>query len=92
MLTFLIKRMSEGRIIECHGDLRPEHICLAPKPVIIDRVEFSRDLRIMDVAEELSSLSLECDILDAPSHRTVVLQQLLSGRAGIKYRTLIVFL
>lgn len=61
------QRMAEGRIIECHGDLRPEHICLAPRPVIIDRVEFSRDLRIMDVAEELSSLALECDILHAPT-------------------------
>lgn len=74
LLHFLIKfadvfdqRISEGRVIECHGDLRPEHICLAPMPVIIDRVEFSRDLRTMDVAEELSSLMMECDVIHAPA-------------------------
>ncbi len=59
------QRVAEGRIIEGHGDLRPEHICLAPKPVIIDRVEFNSALRIMDVAEELSLLALECEMLNA---------------------------
>lgn len=61
------QRLAEGRIAECHGDLRPEHICLGPAPVIIDRIEFDRNLRIMDVAEELSFLMLECELLNAPS-------------------------
>ncbi|ELR71613.1 hypothetical protein C900_02421 [Fulvivirga imtechensis AK7] len=61
------QRIAEERIIECHGDLRPEHICLAPQPVIIDRVEFDWSLRIMDVAEELSFLMLECELLGEPS-------------------------
>ena len=59
------QRVAAGRIVEGHGDLRPEHICLAPKPVIIDRVEFNSALRIMDVAEELSLLALECEMLNA---------------------------
>jgi len=74
LLHFAIKyadlfdqRIKDGRIVDCHGDLRPEHICLAPKPVIIDRVEFNRELRIMDVAEELSFLALECEMLMSPA-------------------------
>lgn len=61
------QRIADERIIECHGDLRPEHICLAPDLVIIDRIEFNKDLRIMDVAEELSFLALECEMLGSPA-------------------------
>lgn len=56
-------RIHKNKIIDTHGDLRPEHICLIPKPAIIDRLEFSKDLRIMDVAEELSFLSMECEMI-----------------------------
>lgn len=57
------KRVYQGRIIECHGDLRPEHICLTSPPIIIDRLEFSDELRTMDPVDELSYLSLECELL-----------------------------
>lgn len=52
-------------IVEGHGDLRPEHICLLPEPVIIDCLEFERDFRILDPAEELAFLTLECELLGA---------------------------
>lgn len=54
-------RVKERRVIEAHGDLRPEHICLRPEPAIIDCLEFNRDLRILDTAEELSFLAMECE-------------------------------
>jgi aminoglycoside phosphotransferase family enzyme len=57
------RRVGEGRIIEGHGDLRPEHICLAPEPAIIDCLEFSFELRILDPADELAFLGLECERL-----------------------------
>ncbi|MDI9818377.1 MULTISPECIES: hypothetical protein [unclassified Legionella] len=57
------ERVSQGKIIECHGDLRPEHIWLLSPPVIIDRLEFNDKLRIMDPVDELSYLFLECEIL-----------------------------
>ena len=73
LIHFIVKhsdlmdeRIHAGKIIDGHGDLRPEHICIAPHPVIIDRVEFNDALRILDVAEELSFLSLECGMLGSP--------------------------
>jgi aminoglycoside phosphotransferase family enzyme len=57
------RRVDEGRIIEGHGDLRPEHVCLTPEPAIIDCLEFSRDLRLLDPADELAFLGLECERL-----------------------------
>ena len=59
----LTERIIDGRIVDGHGDLRPEHICITPTPVIIDRVEFNSNLRILDIAEELSFLALECEML-----------------------------
>jgi aminoglycoside phosphotransferase family enzyme len=56
-------RALAGRIVEGHGDLRPEHIFLGSaqlQPCIIDCLEFDRDLRILDPLEELAFLSLEC--------------------------------
>jgi aminoglycoside phosphotransferase family enzyme len=60
-------RVKGGRIVEGHGDLRPEHICLTREPQIIDCLEFSRAFRILDVADELAYLGLECERLGAPS-------------------------
>lgn len=66
-------RAAAGRIVEGHGDLRPEHVCLGPPPVIIDCVEFNRDFRILDPADELAYLGLECERLGAEAIGTAVL-------------------
>ncbi len=68
------RRAQNGRIIEAHGDLRPEHICLESEPVIIDCLEFNRDLRILDTASELSFLALECERLGAPQVGDLILE------------------
>jgi len=59
-------RIRAGKIIEGHGDLRPEHVCLEESPVVIDCLEFNRSLRILDAASELTFLALECERLGAP--------------------------
>ena len=66
------ERARTGRIVEGHGDLRPEHICLLPEPQIIDCLEFSRDFRILDPADELAFLALECERLGAPGLKRTI--------------------
>ena len=66
----LIERQRAGRIVEGHGDLRPEHICLEREPVIIDCLEFSRRLRLVDPVDELAFLALECAMLGEPAAGT----------------------
>jgi aminoglycoside phosphotransferase family enzyme len=56
----LATRAVSGCVVEAHGDLRPEHIFLNDPPAVIDCLEFDRDLRVLDRAEELSFLELEC--------------------------------
>ena len=59
----LSQRAINNKIIDAHGDLRPEHICLLEKPVIIDCLEFSSELRVLDPVDELAFLALECERL-----------------------------
>jgi len=54
-----------SRVVDAHGDLRPEHICLTDPPLVIDCLEFNRSLRLLDPLSELSFLSLECRRLGA---------------------------
>jgi len=67
------ERARNRRIVEGHGDLRPEHICLLPEPQIIDCLEFSRDFRILDPADELAFLALECERLGDPGLKRTIL-------------------
>ncbi len=53
-------RAEAGHVAETHGDLRPEHVYLGDRFAVIDCLEFSRDLRIQDSAEEVAFLALEC--------------------------------
>jgi uncharacterized protein len=62
----LLRRLDAGRLVEGHGDLRPEHICLGSAPRIIDCLEFRCDLRCLDPAEELAFLAMECQRMGAP--------------------------
>ncbi len=54
-------RARAGRIVEAHGDLRPEHLCLIEPPVFIDCLEFNRAFRLLDPADELAFLAMECE-------------------------------
>jgi len=75
------RRVALGRIVEAHGDLRPEHVCLEPEPQVIDCLEFSRELRVLDVAEELGFLALECERLGAPRAKSEIFREY-AARSG----------
>jgi aminoglycoside phosphotransferase family enzyme len=59
------ERRTAGMIVEGHGDLRPEHVCLTVPPVIFDRLEFAPDLRQIDIYDEVNYLGLECAMMGA---------------------------
>ncbi len=61
----LAERARAGRIVDGHGDLRPEHVCLSDPPTIIDCLEFNRPLRLVDPFDELAFLGMECARLGA---------------------------
>lgn len=61
----LERRAETGRVIDGHGDLRPDHIYLGDPPAIIDCIEFKRAFREVDPLDELAFLWMECARLGA---------------------------
>jgi len=59
------ERVRHRHIVDGHGDLRPEHIWLGDPVRIIDCLEFSARLRMVDPLDEIAFLSLECERLGA---------------------------
>ena len=54
-----------GRVVDGHGDLRPEHICFTEEIAIFDCLEFNAELRQVDPFDELAFLGVECALLGA---------------------------
>ncbi len=55
------KRVKEGRIRDCHGDLHAAHICFANGICIYDCIEFNDRFRYCDVASEMAFLAMDLD-------------------------------
>jgi aminoglycoside phosphotransferase family enzyme len=57
------QRAREGRLVEGHGDLRPEHVAMLDPPVVIDCLEFNATLRQIDPFDEIAYLGMECEAM-----------------------------
>lgn len=56
------RRMDEGKIRDGHGDLRCDHIYFTPDGIqIIDCIEFSDGLRILDIISDLAFLAMDME-------------------------------
>ena len=55
------KRVADGRIRDCHGDLHAAHICFANGICIYDCIEFNDRFRYCDVASEVAFLAMDLD-------------------------------
>jgi aminoglycoside phosphotransferase family enzyme/predicted kinase len=56
------QRIQRHRILDCHGDLRLDHVHLAPKATsIFDCIEFNDRFRFIDIANDLAFLAMDFD-------------------------------
>jgi len=55
------KRVKEGKIRDCHGDLHAAHVCFTDDICIYDCIEFNDRFRYSDVASELAFLAMDLD-------------------------------
>ncbi len=56
------KRIAEGHIRDCHGDLRAAAVCFTDDICVFDCIEFSRRFRYSDVASEVAFLAMDLDV------------------------------
>jgi len=59
--ALFLKRIREGRIRDCHGDLHMKNICLADGIHIFDCIEFNHRFRYGDVAADIDFLAMDLD-------------------------------
>ncbi|MBB5021619.1 hypothetical protein [Desulfurispira natronophila] len=58
------QRADGGRVRDCHGDLRLEHLCYMDGAIhAIDCIEFSESLRCCDILNDLAFLLMDMDYL-----------------------------
>ena len=57
----------EGRVRDCHGDLRAEAVCFQDGICIFDCIEFNERFRYSDVAADLAFLAMDLDFRDRPA-------------------------
>ena len=55
------QRISSGRIRDCHGDLRLEHIFWGDEIFVFDCIEFNHRFRYTDVAADIAFLAMDLD-------------------------------
>ena len=72
----IIERGRQGFVVEAHGDLRAEHVCLSKPPVVFDRLEINHGIRLLDPFYEINGLGLECASMGAGWIRAVLLAKL----------------
>jgi aminoglycoside phosphotransferase family enzyme len=61
--ALLAVRAERRYLVEGHGDLRPEHVCLVKTPVVFDCLEFNERLRQLDPLDDLAFLAVGCERL-----------------------------
>ncbi|MDD4858792.1 MAG: AAA family ATPase [Dehalococcoidales bacterium] len=55
------RRVADGKIRDCHGDLHAAHICFADGICIYDCIEFNDRFRYCDVVSEIAFLAMDLD-------------------------------
>lgn len=55
------KRMADGKVKDCHGDLHSGNIFLQDGMRIVDCIEFNRDFRCIDVASDIAFMAMDLD-------------------------------
>jgi aminoglycoside phosphotransferase family enzyme len=55
------KRVREGKIRDCHGDLHAAHVCFTDDICIYDCIEFNDRFRYSDVTSEIAFLAMDLD-------------------------------
>jgi len=58
------KRVKNGKIRDCHGDLHMEHICLTDPIIIFDCIEFNDRFRYSDTLSDIAFLLMDIEYND----------------------------
>jgi aminoglycoside phosphotransferase family enzyme len=63
-VSFFERRIEEGRVRDCHGDIHSGNIFVADRIYIFDAIEFNERFRYSDVASDIAFLAMDLDFKD----------------------------
>jgi uncharacterized protein len=59
--ALLRRRVADGHVRDCHGDLHTRNVFFQDGIRIVDCIEFSRDFRCIDVASDIAFMAMDLD-------------------------------
>ncbi len=90
--SYFNHRFKTGKIRDCHGDLRCEHIYFTDKGIqIIDCIEFNDYLRHIDVISDLAFLLMDLDFNEEPGLGDCLLNEFLQHTNDLKAFLMLAF-
>jgi len=60
-VSFFEKRITEGRVRDCHGDIHSGNIFITDRIYIFDAIEFNERFRYSDVASDVAFLAMDLE-------------------------------
>ncbi|MFQ5880035.1 MAG: AAA family ATPase, partial [Dehalococcoidia bacterium] len=87
----LLQRVSDGRIRDCHGDLRAAAVCYTDAICVFDCIEFNRRFRYCDVASEVAFMAMDLDLHGSPHLAQRFVHRYLAATGDQQLPTLIDF-
>jgi len=89
------RRMDDGCVRDCHGDLRAQNICLDPRYdggiQVFDCIEFNHEFRYIDVAADLAYLAMDLDLAGRPDLSALLVQAYLTTRPDETFKDILGF-
>lgn len=85
------RRIAEGRIRECHGDLHLGNIFFLEEPVIFDCIEFNERLSCTDVAADLGFLAMDLDFRGEPELAQRVIDRFVERSGDLEFPEIVGF-
>jgi hypothetical protein len=72
-----LRRIEQGRIKDCHGDLHTDHIVIEEEVILFDCIEFNERFRFQDTASDLAFLLMDLDFRGFPGFAKIILNRLM---------------
>ncbi len=90
--TLFDRRVSDGKIVDGHGDLHLEHVHIDGDNICIyDCIEFSERLRCIDVANDIGFLAMDLDYWGRPDLSDYFARRIGNGMEDAELQTLLPF-
>jgi aminoglycoside phosphotransferase family enzyme len=82
---FFEKRMAEGRVKDCHGDIHSGNIFVTDQIYIFDAIEFNERFRYSDVASDIAFLAMDLDFKERTDLSNFLIERYIeySGDQGL---------